>query len=319
MNLLLSRRGDYVVRSALCLGRAYVVGEQRKIREVVAEMGVPQNYASQILSDLVKAGIATSKSGRDGGYMLARDPRSISLLEVVEAGEGPLAPQRCTLGDGPCRWDNVCPLHEAWSAAATALRDQLARTSLAELTDRDRATEEGLNWLPTPSHRKVRTSVKVEDWVHVERKTAAVGKRLQDNGSMSELIGEAYQEAESLRGHINPTGERWTGTTAVAVHVGTPVPQPDGTTRLPLAWDVSLLGGGDSRLDGEIELRPLDAHRTEVHLTGRFRPPRHAEAEKAPDELADRLTRATVRAFLRELTRTLTADDRSPETASVHR
>jgi len=64
----LSKRGDYVVRSALSLARAWPAGESRKIREVVAEMGVPRTFASQILADLVRAGLATSKSGKDGDF-----------------------------------------------------------------------------------------------------------------------------------------------------------------------------------------------------------------------------------------------------------
>jgi len=75
MNLLLSKRGDYVVRSALSLARAYNEGSLRKIREVVADVGVPQTYASQILSDLVNSGIAESKAGKEGGYKLTREPK----------------------------------------------------------------------------------------------------------------------------------------------------------------------------------------------------------------------------------------------------
>ena len=69
MNMTLSKRGDYVVRSALCLARAYDSGQYRKIREVVAEMAVPRTFASQILGELVRAEIAVSKAGREGGYL----------------------------------------------------------------------------------------------------------------------------------------------------------------------------------------------------------------------------------------------------------
>lgn len=301
MNLLLSKRGDYVVRSALCLARAHDDGEQRKIREIVAEMGVPQNYASQILSDLVKAGIATSRAGRDGGYMLAREPASITLLQVVEAGEGPLAPQQCTLGDGPCRWDDVCPLHEAWSSATSALRDHLARTSLAELSKRDRARESGTGWSPTESHRQVKTSLKVEDWVHVERDAVALADRLQHDGWMGDLIGEAYREVDGLRDTIDSSSLPWEDAAPAAVRLSAPTPCPDGATKYQLAWDIPLQGGAESRLDGNIELRPLDTQRTELHLVGRFRPPGHSGQRSAPDDLADRLSRATVRAFLRRV------------------
>ncbi len=151
--MTLSKRGDYVVRSALALARAWPSDESRKIREVVAQMGVPQTFASQILADLVRAGLARSKAGKDGGYRLSRPPEEISLVEVVEAGEGPLRAERCALGDGPCRWDAVCPLHDTWRAATDALRQVLGATTLADLAARDVAIEEGQSPAPPDSHR----------------------------------------------------------------------------------------------------------------------------------------------------------------------
>jgi Rrf2 family iron-sulfur cluster assembly transcriptional regulator len=153
VNLTLSKRGDYVVRSALCLARAHESGEYRKIREVVAAMGVPRTYASQILNSLVLGGLATSRAGKDGGYRLARSPETISVLEVVEAGEGPLRPERCALGEGPCRWDSVCPLHEVWSAATEAMCRELGATTLAKLSERDHALERG-EILEITAHRQ---------------------------------------------------------------------------------------------------------------------------------------------------------------------
>jgi Rrf2 family protein len=134
VNVTLSRRGDYVLRSALALARAHRAGEHRKIREVVAEMGVPSTFASQILADLVHAGLASSKAGRDGGYRLRRPPAEISLLEVVEAAEGPLCPEECAAVDAACPLGASCPLRTTWQRAVGALRAVLATTTLADLT-----------------------------------------------------------------------------------------------------------------------------------------------------------------------------------------
>lgn len=303
MNLLLSKRGDYVVRSALCLANAYESGQQRKIREVVVEMGVPRNYASQILSELVKAGLATSRAGRDGGYMLAREPGSITLLDVVEAGEGSLRPDRCTLGDGPCRWDQVCPLHETWTAMVATLRSQLAETSLADLAQQDRARDSGAAWMPETSHRPVRTSIPVEDWVHIDLGVPAIADRLQHDGWLAGNVREAYGEAESLRGRIGPGTAPWKESGPPTVLLGTPETKVDGATYMSMAWEVSMQGGSDSRLEGELQLRPLDPDRTEVHLVGRFRPPGGPDQRSEPDETAGRLSQVTVRALLRRVAR----------------
>jgi Rrf2 family protein len=158
VNLTLSKRGDYVVRSAIALTRALDRGSYVKIREVVAATGVPATFASQILADLVRAGIATSRAGREGGFRLIRRPQEVSVLEVVEAAEGPLRADRCALGSGPCHWEAVCPMHETWMTATASLREVLADVTLAELAERDRLLEEGRLAVPADSHRTGRAA-----------------------------------------------------------------------------------------------------------------------------------------------------------------
>lgn len=158
MNLALSKRGNYAVRSAIFLARSYEADRPKKLREVSAEMCVPRTFVSQILGDLVHAGLAVSSFGKTGGYRLARPPTEISLLEVVEAAEGPLVSRRCTLGDVvPC-WSSVCPLHETWRQAVTSLRSMLATTSLQCLTERDRNIEAGAYPVPADAHRSLATT-----------------------------------------------------------------------------------------------------------------------------------------------------------------
>jgi Rrf2 family iron-sulfur cluster assembly transcriptional regulator len=153
VNLMLSKRGNYVVLSALALAWAYDSREYRKIREVVSSVKVPQTFASQILAGLVRAELASSKAGKDGGYILTRPPEEITMLEIIEAGEGPLRAERCALKDGPCQWDFVCPLHWIWGDAITAFRETLASVTLANLVENDQALKLKTFPMPTESHR----------------------------------------------------------------------------------------------------------------------------------------------------------------------
>lgn len=137
MDLTLTRTADYAVRAAIALAEAWGDG-YRTIHQVAEEMELPPSFTPQVLGLLARAGIAESKAGRGGGYRLARSPRRISMLEVVEAAEGPLANERCTLRGGPCRWDDHCAVHETWTRAREALRRQLARSSLAAVAAEDR-------------------------------------------------------------------------------------------------------------------------------------------------------------------------------------
>jgi Rrf2 family protein len=146
VDLTLSRRGDYVVRAALALAEAWDgEGTYRKIKDVAAEMRLPPSYTPEVLGALAKAGIAEAKAGREGGYRLRRDPAEITLLEVIEAGEGDLISRRCPLRGGPCRWDDACALHPTWAKVAETVRATLAATTLAEAAADDRrlAVREG--------------------------------------------------------------------------------------------------------------------------------------------------------------------------------
>jgi Rrf2 family protein len=155
LDLTLSRRGDYTVRAAIGLAGAWSPdGTSRKMREIAAEMGLPPTYAPQIFGRLVRADLVFARAGPGGGYRLTRDPAEITLLEVVEAGEGSLAPQRCTLRGGPCSWADVCAIHPSWGRATRAIRDALAATTLAELVETDRAISSGSFPVPKDSHRR---------------------------------------------------------------------------------------------------------------------------------------------------------------------
>jgi Rrf2 family protein len=152
MELTLSKRGDYVVRAAIALARA-APGVYRKIREVAEEMSLPRPYTPQILKLLAEAGLAEARAGQQGGYRLRRDPEAISLLEIVEAGEGELRPARCSLRGGPCHWEDMCALHPAWVSATDALRRSLSTTSLASVAQVDRRLEGGGFPVPADAHR----------------------------------------------------------------------------------------------------------------------------------------------------------------------
>jgi Rrf2 family transcriptional regulator, iron-sulfur cluster assembly transcription factor len=130
MKTELGQTGDYAVRSALALARS---GRRMKAREIAAEMALPQKFLPQVLARLIDAGLVGSVAGPDGGYELKRTPADISLLEVIEAAEGPVRSRKCVLRGGPCRLDGTCAVHDAWFEAQAALEAKLAATTFAEL------------------------------------------------------------------------------------------------------------------------------------------------------------------------------------------
>lgn len=137
MEITLSLTGDYGVRALLEVARAHGEG-RRKTREIAEAMDIPTSYLSQILADLVTAGMLRAAAGRHGGYELTRAPDEILLLDVVEVLDGEITLERCVLRGIECSSDGICAIHDAWSAAQESFVSSLRSVTLADLVERDR-------------------------------------------------------------------------------------------------------------------------------------------------------------------------------------
>jgi len=107
------------------------------VREIAERTALPQPYLEQILLALKGAGLVRSKRGVGGGYVLARDPASISLSEIVRAVDGPISagdfgePHT----DGACDHEGQCVLLAIWAASGAHMRQFLESFSLAQITE----------------------------------------------------------------------------------------------------------------------------------------------------------------------------------------
>ncbi|MFZ0013391.1 MAG: Rrf2 family transcriptional regulator [Acidimicrobiia bacterium] len=151
MQLSLKRKGDYAVRAMISVGRHYETG-LRQARQISTEMHIPYKTLTLVLAGLVAERMLVAAHGPKGGYRLARPPSEISLLDIVEAAEGPATFDHCVLRDGPCDWETTCPVHDAWARTQEALIRELASTSLAEVTAIDAAIESGKYNPQAPPH-----------------------------------------------------------------------------------------------------------------------------------------------------------------------
>jgi Rrf2 family protein len=301
VNVTLSKRGGYAARAAICLARAYDSGRPKKLREISSEMGIPRTFVSQILGDLVHTGIALSSFGRDGGNRLARPPAQVTLAEVIEAAEGPLAAARCALGDGPCRWQAVCPLHETMTVATASMREVLARTTLAMLAERDAAIEAGTYPVPTDAHPHA-GGIAVTDSVHVELPVAEVAARLRRGGSWLTRQAEGCDDGDFTARNA-PQRTDWLGKT-MAVNLGEPTAADDSLV-VPLVWEVSGPLGLFPRFEGTLKLTGLDPERSELAVSGRYRAALGSTSPALDDSMLSRLSHGTLRSFLRRVAREL--------------
>ncbi len=302
--MTLSKRGSYAAAAAICLARAFASGRPKKLREIAAEMDIPRTYVSQIVGDLVHAGLAVSAFGRDGGHRLARPPELISVAEVIEAAEGPLASQRCALGDGPCRWHDVCPMHETMSRATASLRQVLAATTLAVLAERDAAIARGTYPVPADAHPHA-AAIKVSDSVQVELPAYDVAARLSAGTSWLTAQAQAC-DTDELKIKVGPGGPGWLGQT-IAVHLGEATGDA-GDLVVPFIWEASGTAGLFTRFEGQLQLVSLDSERSELRLSGFYRPPLSRAGQALTEAFVSRLARASVRSFLRRIARGLEQD-----------
>ena len=130
MRLELTRRADYAVRAMLALARhqdGLLSGGR-----IAASMDIPPRFVAQVMGDLVQAGLVEARTGRRGGYRLARPTAQISILQVVEAVEGDARRRTCVLRGGPCSRDGFCDVHQIFSSAQDALLERLGAARLSD-------------------------------------------------------------------------------------------------------------------------------------------------------------------------------------------
>ena len=108
------------------------------LRCVAERQQVSEHYLEQLVSSLRKAGYVRSIRGAQGGYVLAKDPSSITVGDIVRAMEGPIAPVDCLLSEkGPrnpyCNKTDACIRRDIWRKMGDSITQTLDSISLENL------------------------------------------------------------------------------------------------------------------------------------------------------------------------------------------
>ncbi|MCL4514675.1 MAG: Rrf2 family transcriptional regulator [Firmicutes bacterium] len=130
----LTQATDYAFRAALLLAMAGE-GEIVDAQTISSREKIPIRFLLKIMRSLVQAGIMKSHRGINGGFSLARPPREIALLDIVEAVEGAIRINRCLLDPDYCskHWASHCPVHSALANIQAAIASEFSRYNLADL------------------------------------------------------------------------------------------------------------------------------------------------------------------------------------------
>jgi Rrf2 family protein len=133
---MISQRAKYALRALVALCRV-PAGESLMISDISQSQAIPKKFLEQILLELKRHGLVASRRGRTGGYVLVRPPDEITFGEVLRLIDGPIALlpclskiayQRCR----DCADEGTCEVRQVFARVATASREVLDRTTLAD-------------------------------------------------------------------------------------------------------------------------------------------------------------------------------------------
>jgi len=132
----LSTKARYGARALVDLALARPEGATC-VRDIAERQCISPKYLEQIMARLKAAGLVKALRGRHGGYALSRPAASITIKELFEVLEGPVAAVECVDDPASCPMSDVCPTRETWVQMKQALQNVLEQTSVQDLVDRE--------------------------------------------------------------------------------------------------------------------------------------------------------------------------------------
>lgn len=135
--LKLTKKADYGLIAMRHLAQRADVGAC-SAKDLADIYGMPQEALAKILQRLTKAGFLLSQYGMNGGYTLARDPRTITAFEVIRAIDGPLFITSCSTTVGGCGQSARCTVREPLRKVSRSIEEVLERLTIWEMTETQR-------------------------------------------------------------------------------------------------------------------------------------------------------------------------------------
>lgn len=124
----LTRAAEYAIRCIIYLarqGRGVLVSKN----EIAARAEIPPHFLAKIAQDLARAGLIEIRQGARGGFLLLREPKDITLLEVVETMIGEIYLNDCVARPSTCNVLKACGVHRVWLRARDQLRETLRQAT----------------------------------------------------------------------------------------------------------------------------------------------------------------------------------------------
>ena len=127
----ITKQADYALRAMRYLA-TLEPGKRAATSFIAKEEHIPPSFLAKIVSQLSIAGLITTSRGARGGVSLSRSPDDISLLEVVEAIDGPITLNECVLHPETCEFGDDCPLRPVWQESQAQFVKRLGSTNFGQ-------------------------------------------------------------------------------------------------------------------------------------------------------------------------------------------
>ena len=141
--MVITRATEYAVRAIIFLAQQPKDGIVLK-KDICRTQEVTPAFLTKIFQPLIKAGIVNSQRGVGGGFLLAKDPSEVTMLDILEAEEGKLKLNHCLVDADFCQRDAYCSAHEVWHDAQREMAEVLKRYSIADLVRQENENLEKL-------------------------------------------------------------------------------------------------------------------------------------------------------------------------------
>lgn len=130
----ITRQADYAIRAVLHVSKL----DQNQLvstSQIAEAQRIPPSFLAKIISQLSVAGILQTARGARGGVTLAKPAVQITLLEVVEAIDGPILLNQCVNDEHACSFGQECPLQPVWCNAQSELIQRLSETNFGQFAN----------------------------------------------------------------------------------------------------------------------------------------------------------------------------------------
>jgi len=128
----ITKQADYALRAIVFLAQ---IGKDEKAStsKIAKAQKIPPSFLAKIISQLSIAGLIHTSRGARGGVSLAKEPEDISVLDVIQAIDGPVILNECTENPDACPFQSSCPLFKIWCDARDMLINKLSGATFSSV------------------------------------------------------------------------------------------------------------------------------------------------------------------------------------------